>query len=158
MVRSAEAAACTAGLPSDSGDHGQAEGSLHGEVDGGRRDRHDLRGPAASVTLAVMPRLATSAAGPPSDRSKVSVPVPVLVMVAWKVVPGAPALAFKETLTPLITTSDRTGGRRRKSKRRRGSRRHREQDRRRPSFPGAGVKVSVTSRKLLTPGGTSMVV
>ena len=46
--------------------------------------------PGASVTL-VAPRLATSAAGPARARLKVSVVVPVLVTVAWKLLPGAPS-------------------------------------------------------------------
>ena len=111
--------------------------------------------PAARVTV-VEPRLAASAAGPASARLKMSETLPVFVTVSSKVVPGAPAVAFSETLTPLartlsvplatavtvdavddadaVTVNGRLP----------------------VAVPACGVRVSVTSRKLLAPGGTVM--
>ena len=75
------------------------------------RDRDRLRGAGASVTDVVCARVATSAAGPPSVRLKVSVTLPVLVTVIWKLLPGAPVDVFSDTATPLATTTTVRGGR-----------------------------------------------
>src|SRR5262245_48268475 len=55
----------------------------------------------ASVTV-VVPRVATTAAGPPRLRSKVSVSWPVFLTVIWNVLPGPAVDGLRLTLTPFL--------------------------------------------------------
>src|SRR5579863_7392221 len=156
MLSAAVAALCTAGAVSDvavatrGNDPGTAKLTALVVID------TSCETPGASVTLLV-PRVAARAAGAARARSKVSIVWPVLVTFSWKVLPGAPEDGARVTATPAASTS------------------------RVPlavdvaaglvvdvavtlngslpaAVPTCGVRVSVTSRKLLMPGGTSMVV
>ncbi len=57
--------------------------------------------PGASRLVTVVPRVATRAAGPASERLKVSATVPVLITFISKVLPGAPVDGLSSTATPL---------------------------------------------------------
>src|SRR5207244_1081650 len=107
--------------------------------------------PGASVTEGA-PSAATSPAGPASERSKVSVAVPVFLTVARKVSPGAPADLLRLTATPALATMSVPAAELEAADvveaaaTVKGSLP--------AAAPRAGVRVSVTSRKLLAPGGT----
>src|SRR5262249_6434936 len=111
--------------------------------------------PGASVTRSVA-SCATSAAGPPRARVKVSVAVPVLVTVSAKALPGAPGRGLGATGPPAaetvrapaaepLTASSAVAVATTWNGREPGL------------VPAAGVRVKMTSRKLLAPGGTAIV-
>ena len=134
-----------------SGDRGEIECAGKREVDRARVDGYHLRGPRPKVTR-LTSMLAASALGPARVRSNVSFALPVLVTVNWKTPPGAFSGGLSATATPFATTvsllaavSEAAPAAAVTVKSIAPS-----------AVPACGVRFSVTSRKLLAPGGTAM--
>src|SRR5262249_20615950 len=156
MVTVALALFCTAGLPREVATAVRLRPPATAKVMAPTLMGTICDAPGARLT-ALVPRLATTAAGPPRLRSKVSCAWPVFRTVIWKVLPGPALGGVRATLTPLptivrvpvarlctaglvvdtaLTVKPGLPGR----------------------VPGEGVRWSLTWRKLLSPGGACTVV